>query len=177
MSCSQRTEKVRASTAQVKVKRTPKRGFYDRDTIDSILDSCLIGHVGMVSANAEGEQQPIVIPMMIARDGDRVLVHGSSAARVSKTSKKEGVRICLTATVVDGLVLTRSIFHHSMNYRSVVILGDAYEITDEEEKTAALRKFTENMMPGRWADTRPPNPSELKATSVLALPKIGRSVV
>jgi uncharacterized protein len=146
------------------VRRLPKRAVYDRTQIDAILDDGLICHVGFV---AEG--QPFVIPTGYVRVGDRIYFHGSAASRMLRTLT-EGVDVCLTVTLLDGLVLARSAFHHSMNYRSVVVLGQARPVTDPVEKWEALRSFTNHVARDRWEEVRPPNEQELKATSVLALP-------
>lgn len=154
----------KAPSGRTKVKRLPERGMYDRSEIDPILDEGFICHVGFVV-----DGQPFVIPTGYARDGDRVLIHGSSASRMLRTLK-EGVDVCLTVTHVDALVLARSAFHHSINYRAVVILGKATLIEDREAKLDALRILTEHFIPGRWDDCRPPNEIELKATIALEIP-------
>jgi uncharacterized protein len=143
----------------------PKRAVYDRASIDAILDEALIAHL----AFAGEDGQPYAIPTLHARVGDAVWVHGSSASRTLRTLGR-GARACLTVTLVDGLVLARSIFNHSVNYRSVVVLGEPRAVSDQEEKRAALAAFAERIAPNRWADARPPTPQELKATSILALP-------
>jgi uncharacterized protein len=137
---------------------------YDRRTIDAILDEGLVCHLGFV---AEG--QPYVIPTLYARLGGEVLVHGSSASRMLRTLDG-GVDCCLTVTLVDGIVLARSIFNHSINYRSVVVLGRGAPLVDADEKLRALEAFSDRLLPGRWADVRPPTTAELKATSILRLP-------
>ena len=154
----------KAPSDRTKVKRLPTRGQYDRAQIDPILDEGFICHVGFVV-----DGQPFVIPTGYARDGDRVLIHGSGASRMPRTLEG-GVDICLTVTHVDALVLARSAFHHSINYRSVVILGKATLIEDREAKIEALRILTEHFIPGRWNDCRQPNESELKATTALEIP-------
>ncbi len=151
-------------TDRTRVKRLPARGAYDRETIYAILDEGFICHVGFVI-----EGQPYVIPTGYARIGDDLYIHGSSASRMLKNLSK-GVDICVTVTLLDGLVLARSAFHHSMNYRSVVILGKAALVEDEQEKYKALEAFTEHIIPGRWPEIRWPNELEMKATSVLKLP-------
>jgi uncharacterized protein len=151
-------------TERTTVKRLPKRGAYDRDTIYPILDEALICHVGF-AVNG----QPYVIPTGFARIGDDLYIHGSSASRMLR-NLAQGIDVCVTVTLLDGLVLARSAFHHSMNYRSVVILGKASLVEDAEEKYKALEAFTEHVIPGRWADIRWPSDLELKATSVLKLP-------
>jgi len=149
---------------RTKVKRLPARGAYDRETIDAILDEAFICHVGFV---ADG--QPYVIPTGYARIGDELFIHGSAASRMLRDLSK-GIEVCVTVTLIDGLVLARSAFHHSINYRSVVILGKAELVEDREEKEKALEAFTEQIIPGRWAEIRWPNELELKGTSVLKLP-------
>jgi len=149
---------------RTRVQRLPKRGAYDRETIDAILDEGLVCHVGFMV-----DSQPFVIPTGYARDGDRILIHGSSASRMLR-ALRAGVDACITVTLVDALVLARSAFHHSMNYRSVVILGRATAVEDPEEKMEALRKLTEHIVPGRWDDCRGPNETEMKATTVLSFP-------
>jgi nitroimidazol reductase NimA-like FMN-containing flavoprotein (pyridoxamine 5'-phosphate oxidase superfamily) len=151
-------------TPRVRVRRSAKRGDYDRATIDAVLDEALICHLGFVH-----DGQPFVIPTLHARAGDEVLLHGSSASRMFRTLAA-GAPVCLTATLVDGLVLARSAFHHSMNYRSVVLLGEAQLVDGDEAKTAALEAFTEKLMPGRWDAVRRPTRQELKGTKVLKLP-------
>jgi uncharacterized protein len=150
-------------TSRTKVKRLPKRGAYDRDTINAILDEAFICHAGFV---ADG--QPFVIPTGFARAGNRLFIHGSAASRMLR-SLAGGIDACVTVTIVDGLVLARSAFHHSMNYRSVVVLGKAEIVSDEAEKLEALRLFTEHIVPGRWQEVRQPNAKELKQTIVLSL--------
>ena len=148
----------------MRVRRLPKRAAYDRATIDPILDEALVCHLGFVHNG-----QPYVIPTLHARLDDRLYVHGSSASRMLG-ALGSGVPACVTVTLIDGLVLARSAFHHSVNYRSVVLLGTARAVTDPDEKFKALHAFTEHMVPGRWAEVREPTPQELKATSVLYLP-------
>jgi uncharacterized protein len=142
----------------------PKRGAYDRATIDAILDEALVAHLAFTGEDG----QPYAIPTLHARVGDEVWIHGSAASRTLRTLAG-GASVCLTATLIDGLVLARSIFNHSVNYRSVVVLGEARAVTSPDEKLAALAAFAERIAPGRWADARGPTPQELKATSVLAL--------
>ncbi len=151
-------------TARTTVKRLAKRGEYDRDVVNAILDEALICHAGFVV-----DGSPIVIPTIHARDGDTLYVHGSAASRMLRTLR-EGVDACITVTLLDGLVLARSTFHHSMNYRSVVILGTARELTDRAEKLHALERIVEHVAPGRSADARGPNENELRGTMVLAIP-------
>jgi len=151
-------------TERTQVKRLPKRGKYDRETVYGILDAGFLCHVGF-SVNG----QPYVIPTNYGRSGDTVYLHGSAASRMLRTLS-EGVSVSVTVTHVDGLVLARSAFHHSVNYRSVVILGTARLVDDPAEKMEALRVFTEHVMKGRWDEVRQPTEQELKATTVLALP-------
>lgn len=151
-------------TPRTSLKRLPKRGAFNRQTIDSILDEGFICHVGFVV-----DGQPYVIPTGYARVDNDLYIHGSSASRMLRTLS-EGVDVCVTVTLVDGLVLARSAFHHSINYRSVVLLGNAELVTDPNEKNAALEALTEHIVPGRWADVRWPNDLQLKATAVLRLP-------
>jgi nitroimidazol reductase NimA-like FMN-containing flavoprotein (pyridoxamine 5'-phosphate oxidase superfamily) len=150
-------------TERTQVKRLPARGHYDRETIDAILDEAFICHVGFVV-----DGQPYVIPTGYARVGGDLYIHGSSASRLLR-NLAEGIEVCVTVTLIDGLVLARSAFHHSVNYRSVVILGNAELVVDADEKNAALEALTEHIVPGRWADVRWPNEIELKATTVLRL--------
>jgi nitroimidazol reductase NimA-like FMN-containing flavoprotein (pyridoxamine 5'-phosphate oxidase superfamily) len=151
-------------TPRTTLRRLPARGHFDRATVNAILDEALVCHVGFVS-----EGQPFVIPTIHARVGDEVFVHGSAASRMLKTLQG-GVPVCLTATLLDGLVLARSAFHHSMNYRSVVVLGDAQAVTDERERWDALHAIVEHVAPGRWSEVREPSAKELAATLVLRLP-------
>src|SRR5687767_6214070 len=144
-------------TERARVRRLPKRGNYDRETINAILDEAFICHVGFV---ADG--QPYVIPTGYARIGDDLYIHGSAASRMLR-NLAEGVDVCVTVTLIDGLVLARSAFHHSINYRSVVILGRATLVEAIDEKNRALEAFTEHVIPGRWAEIRWPNDLEMKA--------------
>jgi hypothetical protein len=146
------------------VRRLAKRGVYDRPAIDAILDEALVAHLAFTGTGG----QPYATPTLHARVGDEVWVHGSAASRTLRTLGG-GARACLTVTLIDGLVLARSIFNHSMNYRSVMVLGEARAVTDPEAKRTALAAFAERIAPGRWAEARPPTPQELKATSILAL--------
>jgi len=148
---------------RIRVKREPHRGRYDRETIDAILDEGLICHLGF-----EVDGQPYVIPTLHARVGDKVYVHGSAASRMLR-QLAGGVRVCLTVTLLDGLVLARSVFNHSINYRSVVLLGTA-TLVDGDEKLDALHALTEQLAPGRWEEARQPTAQELKATWILSLP-------
>jgi nitroimidazol reductase NimA-like FMN-containing flavoprotein (pyridoxamine 5'-phosphate oxidase superfamily) len=151
-------------TPRTKLRRLPKRGAHDRATIDAILDEALISHVGFVH-----DGRPAVIPTLHARLGDEVVIHGSAASRMLR-ALATGIDLCLTATLIDGLVLARSAFHHSVNYRSVVLYGQAQLISEPDEKERALEAFTERLVAGRWADVRRPTRKELKATTVLRLP-------
>ena len=151
-------------TERNRVKRLPARASHEREAVHAILDAALVCHLGFVV-----DGQPFVIPTLHARVGDEVLVHGSSKSRTLE-AMAGGVDVCLTVTLIDGLVLARSAFHHSVNYRSVAAFGRARLLASDDEKVAALRAFTERLYPGRWDEVRPPNPTELKATHVLALP-------
>ncbi len=151
-------------TPRTRVVRESDRGVYDRDTVNRILDEGFLCHVGFV---ADG--QPFVIPTSYGRNGDVLYIHGSAASRMLR-NLDQGIPVCVTVTLLDGLVLARSVFNHSMNYRSVVILGTATLISNPEEKIAALRVLSEHILPGRWNDSRQPNEKELKATSVLRIP-------
>ena len=149
---------------RTQVRRLPKRGVYDREAVYSILDEGLVCHVGFV---ADGK--PVVIPIGYGRKGDTLYLHGSPASRMLRTLGK-GADVCLTVTIVDGVVLARSAFHHSMNYRSVVIFGKATWLEDPAAKREALHAFTEHVAPGRWQEVRQPSENELKGTAVLAIP-------
>jgi nitroimidazol reductase NimA-like FMN-containing flavoprotein (pyridoxamine 5'-phosphate oxidase superfamily) len=150
-------------TERTRVIREPQRGVYDRAAIYEILDEGFICHVGFAV-----DGQPFVIPTMYARVGDAIYFHGSAASRMLR-NVSAGVSVCVTVTLVDGLVLARSVFNHSMNYRSVVALGKATLVDAGAEKLEALRGFTEKILPGRWEEARQPNEKELKATSILRL--------
>ena len=154
-------------TPRTRVVREP-RAVYDRDAVNQILDEAFLCHVGFV-ANSNSDFQPFVIPMSYGRDGDVLYIHGSPASRMLR-HLEQGVPVCITVTLVDGLVLARSVFNHSMNYRSVVILGTATLVDDPVEKLAALRAISEHILPNRWDDSRQPSEKELKVTSVLRLP-------
>jgi nitroimidazol reductase NimA-like FMN-containing flavoprotein (pyridoxamine 5'-phosphate oxidase superfamily) len=151
-------------TERTQVKRLPKRGKYDSETVYKILDEAFVCHVGFAV-----DGQPYVIPTNFGRVGDVLYLHGSAASRMLRTLS-EGIPVCVTVTLVDGLVLARSAFHHSVNYRSVVILGTAKLVEDRTEKMEALRLFTEHIMKGRWDEIRWPTEQEMKGTTVLALP-------
>ena len=155
-----------APTERTTLKRLPQRGSYDREVVYKILDEGFVCHVGFTV-----DGQPFVIPTAYGRVGDKLYIHGSAASRTLR-SLNGGIPVCVAVTLVDGLVLARSAFHHSINYRSVVILGAATMVEAAEEKMTALRAFTEHVIPGRWDDVREPNEQELKGTSVLALPLV-----
>ena len=150
-------------TPRTKVKRHPERGDYNRANVDAILDEALICHVGFVV-----DAQPYVIPTIHARDGDTLYLHGSPASRMLRNLAK-GVDLCVTVTLLDGLVLARSVYNHSMNYRSVVVLGHAREVTETEEKLRGMQRVVEHIVPGRWEDARQPTEGEIKGTMILAL--------
>jgi nitroimidazol reductase NimA-like FMN-containing flavoprotein (pyridoxamine 5'-phosphate oxidase superfamily) len=150
-------------TARTRLVREPQRGVYDREAAYAILDEAFICHVGFVV-----DGQPFVIPTGFGRSGDTLYIHGSAASRMLR-NLEQGAAVCVTVTLLDGLVLARSIFNHSMNYRSVVVLGTAYPVHDREEKLEALRLLSEHILPGRWAESRFPNEREIKATLVLRL--------
>jgi nitroimidazol reductase NimA-like FMN-containing flavoprotein (pyridoxamine 5'-phosphate oxidase superfamily) len=149
---------------RTRVVREPQRGVYDRETIYRILDEGLVCHVGFAT-----DGQPFVIPTLYARIGDAIYFHGSAASRMLR-GVSEGANVCVTVTLTDGIVLARSVFNHSMNYRSVVALGKATLVDAPQERLEALRAFTEKILPQRWDDARQPNEKELKATSILRLP-------
>ena len=151
-------------TPRTRLVREADRAVYDRESAYRILDEGFLCHVGFV---ADG--QPFVIPTSYGRKDDCIFIHGSAASRMLRTVK-ESVPVCITVTLLDGLVLARSIFNHSMNYRSVVVLGKATLVDDPGEKIEALRLLSEHIIPGRWADSRQPNERELKATSILRVP-------
>jgi hypothetical protein len=151
-------------TPRTRLVREADRAVYDRDVVYHILDEGFLCHVGFVI-----DGQPFVIPTSYARKDNTLFIHGSAASRMLR-QMKESVPVCITVTLLDGLVLARSIFNHSMNYRSVVILGKATLVDDPEKKIEALRLLSEHVIPGRWADARKPNERELKATSVLGVP-------
>lgn len=156
-------------TERTKLKRLPKRGHFDRETVYGILDEGFICHVGFAP-----QGQPFVIPTGYARVDDKLYIHGSQASRMLRTLSG-GLDACVTVTIVDGLVLARSAFHHSMNYRSVVIFGRARIVEDPEEKMAALVALSEHIVRGRWADVREPNEEEFIKTTVLELPLVEAS--
>ncbi len=161
----QRATSAPPPSERVRLRRKRERGAYDRALIDAILDEALIAHVGIVDEHG----QPFVTPTLHARDGDLVYCHGSTASRTLRTLAA-GAPACLTVSLIDGLVLARSAMHHSANYRSAMLLGQARVVEEPREKRAALRAIIEHIVPGRWADVRPPTENELRATAVLALP-------
>jgi len=167
--CGIFTNMTFTQTERTKLKRLPKRGHFDRETVYGILDEGFICHVGFAP-----EGQPVVIPTGYARDGDKLYIHGSQASRLLRTLSG-GVDACVTVTIIDGLVLARSAFHHSMNYRSVVIFGRATLVEDREEKMAALFALSEHFIRGRWAEVREPTEVEMKQTTVLSLPLVEAS--
>jgi uncharacterized protein len=156
-------------TTRTTLKRLPQRGHYDREQINQILDEGFICHVGFAV-----DGQPFVIPTGYARVGDSLIIHGSQASRMLRTLA-QGIEVCVTVTLIDGLVLARSVFNHSINYRSVVVFGHASPIDDPDEKLASLRALSDHMIPGRWDDVRQPNERELQLTTVLSLPIIEAS--
>jgi nitroimidazol reductase NimA-like FMN-containing flavoprotein (pyridoxamine 5'-phosphate oxidase superfamily) len=151
------------STDRTTLHRSPARAVTDRAALHAILDEGLVCHVGFVDAGS-----PFVLPTLYGRDGERLYLHGSTGSRMMRVLG-EGGPVCVTVTLVDGLVLARSVFHHSMNYRSAVVLGQARAVTDPGERLAALQRFTEHLIPGRWDAVRPPSRKEMAATAVLAL--------
>jgi uncharacterized protein len=153
----------RPASDRVRVRRQPERGVYDRASIDAILDAGLIAHVAFLDGG-----QPFCIPTLYARVGDEVYIHGSRASRTLKVLAG-GVPACLTVTMVDGLVVARSVFEHSANYRSAVLIGSFRRIEGERERLAAFEAFTEKLLPGRWNEARTPSAQELKATEILAM--------
>lgn len=154
----------RTAPARTALRRHPERAVTERAAVHAILDEALVGHVGLVS-----EGTPVVIPMMFARLGDFVYIHGSAASRLVR-ALASGAEACLTVTLLDGLVLARSAFHHSMNYRSVVAFGRAEEVADAEEKARAFDALVERVAPGRSREARPPTDKELRATLLVRLP-------
>ena len=151
-------------TPRTTIKRIPKRGQYEREIVYQILDEGLVCHIGFVV-----DDQPYVIPTAYGRVGEKLYIHGSPASRMLRTLK-ESINVCITVTLVDGLVLARSAFHHSMNYRSVVVFGKASVVQDAQEKLEALYAFCEHVVPGRWESVRQPSPNELAGTLVLSVP-------
>jgi nitroimidazol reductase NimA-like FMN-containing flavoprotein (pyridoxamine 5'-phosphate oxidase superfamily) len=155
---------ARAASGRTTIRRMPQRAIYERATINAILDEGLVCHLGFVV-----DSQPYVLPAIYARQGERLLIHGAAASRMLRHVRR-GLPICATVTLIDGLVLARSAYHHSINYRSVVILGAATEITERPAKLTALRTIMHHVMPGRWDEVRAPSEAELRATMVLTLP-------
>jgi nitroimidazol reductase NimA-like FMN-containing flavoprotein (pyridoxamine 5'-phosphate oxidase superfamily) len=153
------------ASERVRLRRKRERGSYDRAVIDAILDEALIAHLGIVDADG----QPIVTPTLHARHGDVVYFHGSVASRTLR-ALAAGAPACLTVSLLDGLVLARSAMHHSANYRSAMLLGNARSVEDHAEKLAAAEAIVEHIVPGRWREVRPPTDNELKATAILAMP-------
>ncbi|MTI21830.1 pyridoxamine 5'-phosphate oxidase family protein [Fulvivirga sp. RKSG066] len=151
-----------SQSARSKVKRVPKRGHYDKETVYSILDAGYLCHVGFTMG-----EQPFVIPTLYGRSGNKLYLHGAASSRMLRQTQ-QGIPICLTVTHVDGLVLARSAFHHSMNYRSVVVFGKA-RVVEEGEKEHALYILSEQIIKGRWDEARKPNRKEMNATTVLAI--------
>jgi nitroimidazol reductase NimA-like FMN-containing flavoprotein (pyridoxamine 5'-phosphate oxidase superfamily) len=159
-----------APSARTRVARLPDRGHYDPADIYAILDAAFLCHIAFVlSTESANQPQPCVIPTLFGRDGDHVYFHGSAASRMLRTAATS-VPVCFEATIVDGIVLARSAFHHSMNYRSVVVFGRAEIVTGDAHKLRALEIISEHIVPGRWQQVRQPTAQELKATSVLSLP-------
>ena len=152
------------ATARTTINRYPARGNYDRAAVESILDEAMVCHVGFAV-----DGQPFVIPTIHAREGARLFIHGSPMSRMLRTAAA-GVPLCLTVTLHDGIVLARSAFHHSMNYRSVVVLGTAHEVRETAAKLAAMRALVDHLMPGRWDDVRQPSAGEIAGTLILELP-------
>jgi nitroimidazol reductase NimA-like FMN-containing flavoprotein (pyridoxamine 5'-phosphate oxidase superfamily) len=151
-------------TARTRVMRKPERAHYDREAIHAILDAARICHVGLVR-----DGLPVVLPTIHARDGDTVLLHGSTGAGFVRDAKK-GTPLCISVTIVDGLVLSRAVRNHSMNYRSAVIFGEGVLLRDDAEKLRALEIITDRLVPGRWPATRPPTGQELRETAVVSVP-------
>jgi uncharacterized protein len=149
--------------SRTRVRRHPERGHYDRATVEAVLDSQLYAHVAFVDAG-----QPYCVPMLQARVGDHLYIHGSAASRLIRVLS-EGAPACVTVTALDGLVLARSAFEHSANYRSAMLLGAFRRLTDDGDRLAAFEAFTNKVVPGRWNEVRPPSPKELKATAILAM--------
>lgn len=164
MSTNEINQEYLTTTERTQIRRLPQRGNYDHQVIYQILDEGLVCHLGFVV-----DHQPFVIPTAYGRVEDQLYIHGSPASRMLR-SLIRGFEVCVTVTLLDGLVLARSAFHHSMNYRSVVIFGTATLVEDADQKLEALRAFTEHVVPGRWAEVRQPSRQELQATVVLSLP-------
>jgi uncharacterized protein len=158
------TARAPVRSERVRLRRRRERGSHEREVIDAILDEALIAHVGI----ADQDGQPFVIPTLHARCGDVLYLHGSAAGRTMR-AVRGGARVCVTVSLIDGLVLARSAMHHSANYRSVVLLGSARPVDSRAEKLDAFRAIVEHIVPGRWDDVRPPTDDELKATAVAAM--------
>ncbi|MFZ2869062.1 pyridoxamine 5'-phosphate oxidase family protein [Zavarzinia sp.] len=161
------TDKTFPKTENTRLRRLPKRGSYDHAVVHAIIDEAMIAHVGFSGPDG----QPFVLPTAVARIGDTLIIHGSAISRMMKTLA-EGVPVCLSVTHVDGVVLAKSAFHHSMNYRSVTVFGRARMIEDPAAKEAALRALTDHLAPGRWDLLRPVTAKEVKATTVLEIPLV-----
>ena len=149
---------------RTRVKRLPERGAYDRVSLDAIIDEAPICHLGFVD-----DDSPFVIPTIHARDGDTIYLHGSPASRMLRLMK-QGLPVCVTVTILDGIVAARSVFHHSMNYRSAVVLGQARLVDDEDERLRAMEMITEHVLPGRWSEARHPSDVENNGTLIVAVP-------
>jgi uncharacterized protein len=163
-SLSRTARTAKAPSTRTRVRRMPARADYERETIEAVLDEAMVAHLGFST-----DGQPYVVPTLHARVGEQVYFHGSSASRTVR-ALAAGAQMCLTVTLLDGLVLARSAVHHSVNYRSVVVLGQARGIVEPAEKMIAIEAFTERLIPGRWDEVRGPTAKELKAIQVLALP-------
>ena len=159
-----RVTQAKPPSPRTRVRRMPARGDYERETIAAILDEALVAHLGFCV-----DGQPYVIPTLHARVGEHVYFHGSSASRTLR-ALAAGADVCLTVTLLDGVVLARSAVHQSVNYRSVIVFGKAEAVSDGERKRAAIEAFSERLIPGRWAEVRPPTEKEMKAIKVLSLP-------
>ena len=159
-----------APTDRSRVKRQPGRASYEREAVHAVLDEGLVAHVGIVQ-----DGQPIVLPMVYARDGERLLLHGSVASRLTR-HLSGGTPVCVTVTLLDGLVMSRSAFHHSMNYRSVVVVGEARRVTDDEALDAGFARVVEHMVPGRGDEVRAPDPAEIRQTVLLEVPIVEASM-
>ena len=152
------------TSERTRVRRIPEKAAYDRATVDAILDEALICHVGFIEDDA-----PFVIPTIHARVGDTLYFHGSPASRMLRLMKR-GAQVTVTATILDGVVAARSVFHHSMHYRSVIVMGEARVVDEPEERAVAFEAITEAVLPGRWAEARHPSPREDKGTLLVAVP-------
>jgi nitroimidazol reductase NimA-like FMN-containing flavoprotein (pyridoxamine 5'-phosphate oxidase superfamily) len=154
------------SSARTTLKRYAHRASYDRAVIDAILDAGVVCHVGLQTDRGF----PVVIPLAYGRSGDHVYLHGSAASRLFRNARNPSVEVCMTVTLIDGIVVARSTYNTDINYRSVVVIGDATEVRDLDEKRAGLELLVEHIIPGRSADARPPTETELRATMLLCLP-------